>query len=168
MPGFQTLFTPLIDGSRGLVTLVHRSIPARQLDLSFALGLSVERLSIVIYLDGKQFHLHNIHRKYRENLFSLTPILKDSNGISSIIMGDFNAHNTRWGPSYKATTKAGRDFSNEIDECSYIVLNNKVRTHSQGSALDLAIFVLPWLHNPIFPFTTLSSAITLLYRFSYT
>ena len=140
VPGFQTFFTPLIDGSRGLVTLVHRSIPARQLDLSFALGLSVERLSIEIYLDGQQFHLHNIRRIYHGELFSLTPILKDSNGISSIIMGDFNAHNTRWGPSYKATTKAGRDLSNEINEYSYIVLNNKVRTHSQGSALDLAIF----------------------------
>ena len=140
VPGFQTFFTPQVDASRGLVTLIHRSIPARQLDLSFDLGLSVERLSIEIYLDGKQFYLHNIHRKYRANLFTLTPILKDSNGISSIIMGDFNAHNTRWGPSYKPTTKAGRDLSNEIDDYPYIVLNNKVRTHNQGSALDLAIF----------------------------
>ena len=140
IPGFQTFFTPLTNGARGLVTLVHRSIPARQLDLSFALGCLVERLSIEIYLDGKQFHLHNIHRKYCREVFSLTPILKDSDGISSIIMGDFNAHNTRWGPSYKSTTKAGRDLSDEIDKYSYIVLNNKVRTHSQGSALDLAIF----------------------------
>ena len=33
-PGFQTFFTPLINGARGHVTLVHRLIPARQLDLS--------------------------------------------------------------------------------------------------------------------------------------
>ena len=48
IPGFQTFFTPLTNGSRGLVTLVHRSIPARQLDLSYVLGSLVERLSIEI------------------------------------------------------------------------------------------------------------------------
>ena len=55
-------------------------------------------------------------------------------------MGEFNAHNTRWGPDLKPSTSAGLNLATEIDKYPYLVLNDKVRTHNKGSALDLAIF----------------------------
>ena len=125
----QGSHTPISNGARGLITLVHRSIPARQVDLSCNLGNHVELLSIEVYFDNKKYHSHNIHRKYRIETFCLSPILKDP--ISSIIMGDFNAHNT---------TTAGRNLATDIDKYPYIIFNDKVRTHSGGSALDLAVF----------------------------
>ena len=33
-------------------------------------------------------------------------------------MGDFNAHNTRWGPQFKPTTTAGRNLATDIDKLS--------------------------------------------------
>ena len=44
------------------------------------------------------------------------------------------------GPQFKATTTAGKTIAHDVDKYPYVVLNNNVRTHSQGSALDLAIF----------------------------
>ena len=118
--------------------MVHRSIPACQIHLPYDHGLFVERLSIEIYLDNKKFYIHNFHRKYRSQVFHLSPVLKDT--VPSIIMGDFNAHNTRWGPDMKPSTSAGLNLRTEIDKYPYIVLNDKVHTHDKGSALDLAIF----------------------------
>ena len=118
--------------------MVHRSIPACQIHLPYDHGLFVERLSIEIYLDNNKFHIHNFHRKYRSQVFHLSPVLNDS--VPSIIMGDFNAHNTRWGSDMKPSTSAGLNLATEIDKYPCIVLNDKVRTHNKGSALDLAIF----------------------------
>ena len=102
------------------------------------ISLSVECLSIEVYFDNKKIHIHNFHRKYRNQVFHLTPVLKDP--VPSIIMGDFNAHNTTWGPDLKPSTSAGLNLATEIDKYPYLVLNYKVRTHNKGSALDLAIF----------------------------
>ena len=54
--GFQSFHTPIVDCARGLITLVHRSIPARQVDLLYNLGNHVERLSTEVYFDKKKYH----------------------------------------------------------------------------------------------------------------
>ena len=139
IPGYVTFYSPRIPGqARGLITLVKSTIPASHLNHDPQVGNTTETLSTKIHLQSGPYIFHNVHRRRAQHPFHLTPLIELP--LPSIVIGDFNAHNPRWGPPTPPVTTSGRNLAEELDLLNdYVCINHQVPTHERGSALDLAI-----------------------------
>ena len=137
--GYHTYHIPMSEDPavqcHGLITLVSNRVPSKLITLPLNLGISTEVLSVKIWHENKPIDIHNIYRVAPANI-DLLPIF--TNGHTSIIAGDFNAHHTSWCRSNNAS---GQDLKSQLDDTNHFVLLNEpqVWTTTYETAIDLAI-----------------------------
>ena len=137
--GYHTYHIPMSEDPavqcHGLITLVSNRVPSKLITLPLNLGISTEVLSVKIWHENKPIDIHNIYRVAPANI-DLSPIF--TNGHTSIIAGDFNAHHTSWCRSNNAS---GQDLKSQLDATNHFVLLNEpqVWTTTYETAIDLAI-----------------------------
>ena len=137
--GYHTYHIPMSEDPavqcHGLITLVSNRVPSKLITLPLNLGTSTEVLSVKIWHENKPIDIHNIYRIAPANI-DLLPIF--TNGHTSIIAGDFNAHHKSWCRSNNAS---GQDLKCQLDDTNHFVLLNEpqVWTTTYETAIDLAI-----------------------------
>ena len=137
--GYHTYHIPMSEDPavqcHGLITLVSNRVPSKLITLPLNLGISTEVLSVKIWHENKPIDIHNIYRVAPANI-DLLPIF--TNGHTSIIAGDFNAHHKSWCRSNNAS---GQDLKSQLDDTNHFILLNEpqVWTTTYETAIDLAI-----------------------------
>ena len=137
--GYHTYHIPMSEDPavqcHGLITLVNNRVPSKLITLPLNLGISTEVLSVKIWHEKKPIDIHNIYRVAPANI-DLLPIF--TNGHTSIIAGDFNAHHKSW---CRTNNTSGQDLKSQLDDTNHFVLLNEpqVWTTTYETAIDLAI-----------------------------
>ncbi|XP_045112511.1 uncharacterized protein LOC123505358 [Portunus trituberculatus] len=142
---YQVFYQPYRQGgSRGLVTLVRKDIPAALTENPHDLGEQVDTLCVTLHL-GRTYKLniYNVYCRQRSTL-DLLPLLEDPNMTPTLLSGDFNAHHPLhepWGDGN--VNQRGRHITQVLEDfAAAAVLHGEPRpTHIAGGRLDLIIMV---------------------------
>ena len=119
----------------GVVTYIHNSLVQEEIVLQTDLEAVTNKITLP---NGKPVNLINIYIPGSKSLCKedLDTIL-DQVTTPTMIMGDLNAHHTRWGNSN--CDSRGNLIDNICTEKNLNILNDGQATHESGNVIDLTI-----------------------------
>lgn len=128
-------------GSRGLITLVRKDLPATLKQAPCHLGDLVDSLCVTLHLGGDgTLDVYNVYCRQRAQL-NLLPLLEDGGGRPALLSGDFNAHHPLlepWGGG--VINQRGRHLTHVLEEFPALILHGTPQpTHIAGGRLDLTL-----------------------------
>ena len=137
IPGYTIIRKDRSEKKGGLAIIIKNSLKF----LEIANNNEIEYQEIKIFLQNQQINLLNFYISPTTTIdyTNLETLFK--NHTKSLIIGDFNAHNTIWGSTH--TDARGKTIETLIDQNNLILLNTGQPTHFQSNAnpsvLDLSI-----------------------------